>query len=420
MVAKLKTALVLLIIGSLSGLAIVGVNSLTEERIEENRIQAQYEDYLVMFPELADVEEETIEDDDVLDKKFTILDSDGNELGTIFRGHDTNSQGDITVLVGISENTLVDVVISSTENTPSYVTPLEDDYISKLSDTEFSDISYDADTGATVTYESVQKIIDAAVERSGGEISDPELELYKEYYEDADSYQNLQKFEDSAFNNEKAIYDSDSEFVGFSYRIPLDDGDVYMLLDTEDAFIGFFTFEEDAESEYGDVLETFSSYEGDSLDDIDHSPEGDTETTLVNAISDAQDLIDGTTRVNHEYLSRYEPYTVDGNEEGTLYTGMSEGYESDNVIQVAIDEDGQISHIEIILTSDTMEPSGEGDYSFDGIQEKVIDELDTLYGKTDVTESETDDAFAGASTTGGSIYDVVSAAVDYESERTGD
>ncbi|MFP4078087.1 MAG: FMN-binding protein [Candidatus Izemoplasmataceae bacterium] len=418
--AKLKTALVLLIIGSFSGLAIVGVQTLTEDRIEENRIQAQYEDYAKMFPELADVEEEDIEDDDVLDKKFTILDSGDEEIGTIYRGHDSNSQGDVTVLVGISGNTLVDVVISSTDNTPSYVRPLEDNHISKLSDTEFDDISYDSNTGATVTYESVQKVIDAAIDRSGGEISDPELELYQEHFDDADSYQVLQKFEDLAFDNEKAVYDADSEFLGFSYRIPLEDGDVYMLLDAEDAFVGFFTFEEDAESEYGDVLEAFESYEGDNLEDIDHDAEDETETTLVDAVDEAADLLDGTTRVNHEYLSRYEPYTVDGDEEGTLYTGMAEGYKSENVIQVAIDEDGQIIHIEIILTDDTMEASGEGDYSFDGIQEKVIDELDTLYGKTEVTESETDDAFSGASTTGDSIYDVIAAALDYESERTSD
>lgn len=421
MLAKLKIAFVLLIIGSLSGLAIVGVHTLTEDRIEQNQLESQNKDYLTMFPEMKSFDDESIDDDDdVLDKKITVYDGDDNEIGEIYRGHDMNERGNVTVLVGIHDDTLVDVIISDTENTPSYVEPLESNHISKLSGVEIENISYDSNTGATQTYDSVQKVIDAAVVRSGGEISDPELSLYSDLFEDVEDYGSIQKFDDRAFDNETAIYDSGSEFLGFAYRIPLDEGDVYMLLDLDDAFLGFFTIEEDAESEYGDVLEAFASYEGNSLDEIDHSADGDVESTLVNAIDDALALVDGSTRINHDFLSRHEPYMVDDSEEGTLYTGMAEGYDSENVIKVAIDDNGEIASIELVYTNDTVDPVDAGDYSFDGIEEKVIDELNTLYGKTDITESDTDDAFAGASTTGDSIYDVVHAALEYDAERTGE
>lgn len=422
MVAKLRTALVLLIIGSVSGAAIVGVNSLTEDRIETNRLVAQYEDYVTMFPDLDDVEENDVDDNDVIDKAYTILDADDNVLGTVYRGHDENSQGAITVLVGISGNTIVDMIVSSTENTASYIEGLEQDYISKYDNVPVDEeISYDAQAGpsAGVSKSSVDKIKDAAVTVAGVEVSDPELNLYQGLLEDADSYAVIQRFDNPPYEYEKAIYDEAGAFAGFAYSIPLDDGTIRLILDSGNTFQGFATEDEDAESAYSDAMDAFSDYEGGALADIDHDPSGDTESTLMDAIDSAEALVTQTTRVNHEFLAREEPYMVDGSEAGTLYTGMSEGYGGDNVIQVAIDDAGEIVHIELVLTDDTVDPVS-GEYPFDGIQALLIDKLDTIYGMDSITEEEADDAFAGASTTGGSVYDVVNAALEYHNESGGE
>ncbi|MEC9484535.1 MAG: FMN-binding protein [Candidatus Izemoplasma sp.] len=173
MLDKLKVAIVLVIIGALSGFFIWGVNAITSPVIEENTQKRELALYEEMFDLTGEFTLETKSLDGVLTKEVIIYDSNGQEVGRAYQGYDMNNYGDVTVLVGVVNNTITDVVIQSTSNTVTFVNTIEKTYLPRLSDQSLSDVSYDSKTGATYTYTSVKTIVQATVDYiEGGETNE--------------------------------------------------------------------------------------------------------------------------------------------------------------------------------------------------------------------------------------------------------
>ncbi len=167
MMDKLKTALVLLIIGAISGLLIYGTNEITKDGIIEIRADREQTYYMDIFAldENANITFDKLELGDGLEEEVTIYDKDGNLLGYIYKGTDKNNYGEVTVLVGIKTNgEIASVVISSTTNTATFVKNIETNYLSPFAGQNTENITFDAKTGATYTYGSVSKIVTLASE----------------------------------------------------------------------------------------------------------------------------------------------------------------------------------------------------------------------------------------------------------------
>ena len=166
MVSKLKTAIVLVVIGAISGFLIWGTNELSYEGIAENREIREQGYYKEIF-NLEDDYEITFTKE-TLDsglEEVELLDENSDVIGYIYKMTDTNAYGDIVILVGIDTNGVIkNVIISSSTNTPTYVKAVKDDNLSGLTNQDVTDVEYDAITSATFTYGSVKKVVDASVE----------------------------------------------------------------------------------------------------------------------------------------------------------------------------------------------------------------------------------------------------------------
>ena len=399
---KIKIAGILLVVGMVAGLAIVGVHTLTEDRIEENRLAMQYEDYVSIFPDmdLTNYEEKAL-DQDVLTTRITAYDSDGDFLGYIFIGESASYGGTNRVLVGVdSDGRIVKVILSQTQDTANIVQNVID-ILDKFEGQAFGEVDYDAPSGATQSYDSIWRVVDAVSLMIEG---DPTQEAFESVFEDADSYDVLFDHEDLAFVEEFNIRDADGTILGYAYEIDVDDENtVFLVLDKDDVFKGFVA----KDSVDGATEDMMAAYDGDidtPLLDIDP----DTGDILEDAINDLKPLVETTTRIDKDYLVRYQDYMVDDTREGTLYTGYAQGFNAMNVIEVAIDDNGEIIHIEVVRTNDTP----------DYIGPDVIDNLDAFYGRDSVSEADVD-TFAGATASGNSVINVLIAALEHHSEEGG-
>ena len=188
MLAKLKTALVLLIIGSIAGGLIYVVNEITAPIIAENELERK----IGFYSEIFDVEQEIVYKDCTIDSEdlvplegqtestFELRDACPSGLaetfiydkvteeliGVVYFGSEKNSYGDVDVLVGINvDGTIANVVISGSTNTPNFVKGIEKDYLSpfmgQMADSEL--ITFDSSTGASYTYGSVSDVVNDAI-----------------------------------------------------------------------------------------------------------------------------------------------------------------------------------------------------------------------------------------------------------------
>ncbi len=164
MLDKLKVAIVLVIIGALSGFFIWGVNAITAPVIEDNAEVRELKLYEEMFQLSGDFTLETNTLSGTLVKEVIIFDENGDEVGRAYQGYDMNNYGDVTVLVGVKGGTITEVVIQSTSNTVTFVNSVEKNYLPNFSNQSLSDVTYDSKTGATYTYSSVKTIVQATVD----------------------------------------------------------------------------------------------------------------------------------------------------------------------------------------------------------------------------------------------------------------
>jgi len=393
MLDKLRIALVLFVIGSLSGLSIVGVHRITEERIAENRLQKQYEAYMDIFPDM-DINNMDIEEieDDIIHERITARDNDGNVLGFIFVGQAQGFNAPNTVLLGVDANgVVVQVVISATDDTPNYVNNIRENYLPNLKGQQIFEMSYDANTGATGTYNSVRTVIQAATQFVEG---DPLLDEFRSIFASAESYATVFDFEGEPMASEIVIRDAAGVIIGYAYDAEIDEETIYLLVDHEDNFKGFL----------GELAATddFDGYIDTLITDIELNGE---DAALGAVIEAVQVLVDSYERIDREYLVRYQPVMSGDDIVAYRYIGYAQGFSGMNVIEVIIDLDGIITEFEILRTNDTPDYVGDA--------ENIA--KDNYVGESDI--SDMDDIFAGVTRSGTSIINVVDAAIQYHSER---
>jgi electron transport complex protein RnfG len=166
MLGKFKTALVLVIIGAISGFLIWGTNELTNEDIALNRELREQGYYKDIFG-LEETFEISFEKNNISEslEEIVLKDIENSIIGYIYKGADKNNYGDIIVLVGVTgEGKISNVLISSSTNTPTYVKGVKDDQLSPFVDQFADSVEYDAKTSATFTYGSVTKIVGEATD----------------------------------------------------------------------------------------------------------------------------------------------------------------------------------------------------------------------------------------------------------------
>ncbi len=220
MVSKLKTAIVLVIIGALSGFLIWGVNELSKDGILENR-EIREQGY---YKEIFNLDENTIisftKTENYGLEEVVLLDSSDEVIGYIYKMSDTNAYGNTIVLVGIDlEGVIQNVIISSSTNTPNYVKKVRDDNLSGLSNQNVSDVEYDDTTAATFTYTSVKKVVDASVKYFLENRVNREEDHYKEIFSlDENAIISFTKTENDGLE-EVVLLDSSDEVIGYIYKM---------------------------------------------------------------------------------------------------------------------------------------------------------------------------------------------------------
>jgi electron transport complex protein RnfG len=167
MLDKLKVAIVLVVIAAVSGFLIYQTNELTYEGIAANKLEKERGFYREIFglEDDADITATVLDIDGDLKEEIVIEDADGNVIGYIYKGEETNNYGDITILVGVKVNgDISNVIISSSTNTPIYVKKIKDDFLEPFMSYSTDDVVYDSSTGASYTYGSVEKFVGAAAD----------------------------------------------------------------------------------------------------------------------------------------------------------------------------------------------------------------------------------------------------------------
>lgn len=166
MLDKLKTAMVLVIIGAISGFLIYATNEATYETI----ITARADQELDFYKDIFGLEEDVTLDKEMIDEntselengmiEVAVYDTDGTLIGYVYKGSETNNYGDITVLVGIKlDGTIANVVISQSTNTPTFVKKIKDDFLGNFTGQAADSVVLDSRTGASYTYGSVSKFV---------------------------------------------------------------------------------------------------------------------------------------------------------------------------------------------------------------------------------------------------------------------
>jgi len=157
---KFMKALVLFTIGVLSGVLIWGANMATEDTIALNVLNREkgfYKDLFELSSDTVIEFTETEVGDDFYEIEITL--EDGTVVGYVYKGLDNNNYGKITVLVGIINGEIKNVLISDTTNTPNYFKKIEKNYLSPFSGQSTNDVTYDTKTGASYTYGSVSDVV---------------------------------------------------------------------------------------------------------------------------------------------------------------------------------------------------------------------------------------------------------------------
>ena len=167
MLANLKKAFVLFLIGAVSGLGIWVVNLATEDQISENERNRELDFYREILTVDESYQLDTLEvdlGDGLVEVTVFELDNPTNEFGLVYKGAQKNSYGDITVLVGIKDDAILSVIISGSTNTPNFVKRVEKNNLGNFEGMSVNEITFDDKTGATFTYGSVSDVVSLAVE----------------------------------------------------------------------------------------------------------------------------------------------------------------------------------------------------------------------------------------------------------------
>ena len=446
MLDKLRIALVLLIIGAVSGTLIWGTHTLTYDRIQENRARARLAVYVELFPDLDVTDGMMFEDitHSLVRQKITMRNDAGELIGYAFLGSDRNAFGFIDVVIGVNpDGTIIDVIITDHDNTETYVRPLIAEYIVKFAGQKITDVNYDVSTGATGTYTSVQNIIEAAKLLVAG---DPVLEAYQSLFATAERYETTQTFSagDLGDIQEISLFDDSDTVLGYVYtgETTFDDEtfEFGFAVNLDDTFAGLIFFDEAAQASFESVLAAFDSFIDMDLEAIDlDALEDEPHINVFNHIAwsvlrfllsdeasrrllafDFNAERAGETSVPeaerlHETFALYDENDV---AISRVYKGETEGwgvvqYDQPIELAVVISVDGIIKNIIIYEHKET-----------DGISDVAFDKLNTLIGKSNTDtyndDEDNNDGYSGATVTGDAIRAFINDALADFNERNGD
>lgn len=372
MASKLKTTLVLTFIGLFSSVSIWGVNELTKDVIKSNQVGAELGIYQELYENVAYIEEEAL-NEDVIERLIKIYDEDDTQIGTVLSGVSNGYGGEMTVLVAVDmTGTIIQVVVGENQETPNILGGLVSNYLPNLENQSLSDVTYDASTGATGSYNAIINVVNASRNLISG---DPFLELISDLNIDADAYENE------------------------SLIVPV--SEMFVLKKDGSAVANAFTFLENDE-----LITVF--YENTVLIGVDGSDvlnehmgedilEVTSEDVLAAKILDTIKAISATSSLDAEFIFAQRPYIKEGLIVGTSYLGASLGFRDDNTFVVSFLEDGSLDLIENLVLSDTR--------SY--FEDYVETSFESLYGTSDFSVVYANDAFAGASSTGASLTDIL-------------
>jgi len=373
MLSKLKTSLVLTVIGLLSGLSIWGINELTAPIIAENQAAEELGIFIELFPEGIRVDQEAVEDG-TINQITTVYDGDDQAIGTVLRGTANGYGGEMTVLVGVAPNgEIVDVIIGDNSETANIVGGLIEDYLPNLNGQPISEVSYDAETGATLSYNAVQTVVNASRNLVAG---DPLIELLEDLGLSG-------TYEDTAL-----LVPATNAYTlsagGEMIELTLDSGTLYVLFD------GLTVLGAGGNAD-SLIVDAINALQGSSIETLglDHPDR----TRIIRAVADTV----ATVSVEGEFIFASRPYVVDGEILGTTYLGTSIGFRDDNTFAMSFLETGELARIENIVLSDTP------DYYRDNVEPG----FEGLYGLTEFSEVFANDVFAGATGTGASVTDIL-------------
>ncbi len=407
MLDKLRIAVVLLVIGALSGLAIWGTHTLTEERIEMNRERARLAVYLEMFPEM-DIEDgmvvEVIEHSPIFEK-ISIYDTSGNLLGYALRGSGNNAFGFVNLVVGTDPSgNIIGIEVTETDNTPSYINPMFEEYIRPFVGDSLQELTFrDGNVGATASYNTIRQILEAAVLLVAG---DPMQDGYQSIMADTDRYSHRYTFEDRAFTDEVTLIDSEGNHIGFAYHFDIEGATVALIVNPDNVFQGLVNVSDETVDGLEDALAAFDDYIGVALGDITLDVSGDLETAIAEKFNAIIEFFDTFTRADVEFLLHYEAVYEDDNLVGYRYIATTEGHNNIIVLAITIDLEGALAEFEIIFDAESA-----------GYRDDFIDDMPNYIGRTDVSDVDATDTYAGATVTAGAMLEMIDAALNYHAER---
>ena len=417
MLDKLRIAAILLLVGAFSGLSIWGVNEITAPIIAERQLGAEAEAFREIFPNLASIDIQPFEHD-ILDQMTIILDASGNEMGRVYRGTTRGYGGPVTTLVGIaSDGTIAKVVVTSfSDETPG----IRDSALNKVPNftgQNAGSVSYDANTGATDTYNAIRRVVEAAVMQVAGDVR---LDAYLKLFEDAASYES-EAHNIGVVDELYKVFNDRNEHIGYVYEMKVDGKGIYVAIDLDNVFIGVLA-QSVSEDALVKALEAFDAYTGQTMAEIEFNVSGDLETqvkAVLRALFDefavdkyfenADSVSDQITLDDSMLTKRYDYFDDNGVFVGSLYQGKAVGYNEDGfvVVNVAIDASGTLVHVEIDSHSDTA-----------GLVNRiVIANLEVYLGLSDVSEVDIEDTFSGASLTATAVFTVIEAVIEAHGER---
>ncbi len=469
MLPKLKIALILFVIGAVSGAGIVGVNSFTEDIIEANRLREEHEAYFDIFgldmPEEFDVDEEPqdvycrrevkgydadretigeivffcVADEDVYERAVA-YDKDGNRLGQVFRVDDVNNHGEISTLVAFDGNfEILDVRIVHTTNTPNYVQRIEDDYLGDFAGQDIRDVDfYDGSTGATITYNSIRQAVNLTAANAE---ADRVLDAYRKVYPEADNYERAFDYTLGCIRYRDAVYDIEGNLLGHVYMAQYDDeghDPIDLVVAVEDeTFKDVVVAREDQASEtLMDALDKYRDYTGEHVGDIDIAAYDDTvydssithllEQSFVRCVEDDEqrelrEFFRWATRtgevetIDNDYVESYQPYYDEDDELlGHVYIGemdtsdLTDDYSGGLLrIKVSIDLDGLIHNAVI-------EEINESNFANDLLEEEIA-RYRGMEGPME--EEDVSDAFSSATYSGDALNTIIEAIYAHNGEN---
>ena len=144
----IKVSITLGLIAGICALLIGMVNWLTVETIAKNKILKE-QNGLKQIYEDGNPEEVQLEKEyQYIEKIWYVKDSQGEELGYVYKTSGKNAYGAISMLVGVEDGNLGQFILL--EDTQTFASTLEDNYVSvyNAGEREYSDVSCGATYGA--------------------------------------------------------------------------------------------------------------------------------------------------------------------------------------------------------------------------------------------------------------------------------